>query len=280
MKFNKILGVVLDMDGVLWRGDQPLPGFHDIFAYLHERSIPYALLTNNSGKTPTQYVEKLARLGVPDVPAARILTSASATAAYLSGQYPAGTRVYVIGMDGIREALDAAGFDVVGEDGPAEVVVAGIDFALSYPKLRRAALLIRAGAAFIGTNGDKTFPTPDGLVPGAGSILALLRTATDIEPTVIGKPALPMFEAALRVTGTPAAQTLMIGDRLDTDISGAQQAGLATALLLSGVANPEDPMQSGIWPDVAFEHLEALLRAWAGDAWVQARSKARRRAGS
>lgn len=276
MKFNQIAGVVLDMDGVLWRGDDPLPGFHDAFAWFAEKNIPYALLTNNSGKTQAQYVEKLARLGVDGVPPERILTSASATAAHLSGGYPAGTRVYVVGMDGIRTALEESGFDVVGEDGHADVVVVGIDFHLSYSKLKRAALLIRAGAAFIGTNADKTFPSSEGLIPGAGSLLAMLETATGVHPLVIGKPATPMFEAALRVTDTPAVKTLMVGDRLDTDISGAQAVGLKTALLLSGVATPEDMATGEIWADVAFETLEGLLRAWAGDAWVQARIKARR----
>jgi 4-nitrophenyl phosphatase len=168
---------------------------------------------------------------------------------------------------------------VVHGDARAEVVVVGIDFGLSYESLKRAALHIRAGAAFIGTNADKSFPSPEGLIPGAGSLLALLHTATDVPPTVIGKPALPMFEAALRVTGTPAAQTLMIGDRLDTDISGARAADMPTALLLSGVTTPEALASSEVWADVAFESLEALLRAWAGDAWVQARIKLRRRTG-
>jgi 4-nitrophenyl phosphatase len=277
MKFNQISGVVLDMDGVLWRGDQPLPGFHDTFTWFAEKNIPYALLTNNSGKTQAQYVEKLARLGVTSVSPERILTSASATATYLSNHYPAGTRVYVVGMDGIRAALTEVGFDVVSEEDGADVVVAGIDFNFTYAKLKRAALLIRDGAAFIGTNGDKTFPSTEGLIPGAGSILAMLETATGVAPLVIGKPGRPMFEAALRVTNTAADKTLMVGDRLDTDIGGAQAAGMKTALLLSGVATPEDMATGDIWADVAFETLEGLLRAWAGDVWVQERIKARRK---
>ncbi len=279
MKFNQISGVVLDMDGVLWRGDEPLPGFHDAFAWFDEKHIPYALLTNNSGKTQAQYVAKLAKMGVMGVPPERILTSAIATASHLSAHYPAGTRVYVVGMDGIRDALTDAGFDVIGEDGAADLVVAGIDFEFTYAKLKRAALLIRGGAEFIGTNGDKTFPSTDGLIPGAGSILAMLETATGVAPTVIGKPGLPMFEAALRVTGTPADKTLMVGDRLDTDINGAQAAGMKTALLLSGVATPEEMATGNVWADVAFETLEGLLRAWAGDAWVQNRIKSRRKGG-
>jgi 4-nitrophenyl phosphatase len=276
MKFSSLSAVVLDMDGVLWRGEQPLPGFHEAFAFLHERAIPYALLTNNSGKTAAQYVDKLARMGVPGIAPERILTSAQATAAHLAGQYPAGTPIYVVGMDGIRDALESAGFDVVDDDAPAELVVAGIDFNLTYAKLKHAALLIRGGAAFIGTNGDLTFPSPEGLVPGAGSILAALQAATGVAPEMMGKPAAPMFERALAVVGASAANTLMIGDRLDTDINGAQAVGMQTALLLSGVTTPELLASGSVWPDVAYENLLALLTAWAGDGWIRAFRKAQR----
>lgn len=277
MNFSRVSAVILDMDGVLWRGEMPLPGLDDTFAWLAEQSIPYVLLTNNSGKTQAQYVEKLARLGIPDVPQHCIITSATATADDLAQHFPAGTRVYVVGMDGVRAALDAAGFDVVGEGEPAEVVVAGIDVTLTYAKIKHAADLVRGGAAFIGTNGDLTFPAADGLNPGAGTVLAAIQAASGVAPRVIGKPARPMFESALRVLGVPAERALMVGDRLDTDISGAQAAGLATALVLSGVTTPEQLAADGVWPDVAYEDLSALVRAWAGDAWMTGRARAKRK---
>lgn len=277
MNFNTVSAITLDMDGVLWRGDTPLPGLIDAFALFAEREIPYALLTNNSSKTQAQYVAKLAALGVPDVPAERILTSAIATADDLAQQFPAGTRVHVVGMTGIREALDAAGFDVIGETGDADVVVAGIDITLDYAKLRRAADLVRGGAVFIGTNGDLTFPDAGGLNPGAGTVLAAIEAASGVAPRIIGKPARPMFESALRLLGVAPERALMVGDRLDTDISGAQAVGMQTVLLLSGVTSPEVMATADVWPDAAYEDLAAMLRAWAGDAWMIERARIRRR---
>ncbi|TVR20747.1 MAG: HAD-IIA family hydrolase [Anaerolineaceae bacterium] len=277
MKYANVKGVVLDMDGVLWRGDQPLPGLAELFEWLDESATPYALATNNSSKTPAQCAAKLASMGVPDVAPERIVTSSTATASYMAERYPAGTTVYALGMDAMREALDDAGFDVIA-DGQPDVVVAGVKFDLSYDDLRRATLCIRAGADFIGTNPDRTFPTPEGLVPGAGSIIAALTAATDAEPVIIGKPARPMFDAALAVTGTDAGQTLMIGDRLETDICGGRDAGLLTALVFTGVATPQDltDPDNAIWPDVAYEGLPELLKAWAGARWYLDKMKVKK----
>jgi 4-nitrophenyl phosphatase len=276
MKFSTIRGVVLDMDGVLWRGDEPLPGLQALFTWLAENGTPYVLATNNSSKTPTDYVAKLARMGVDGVPEASIITSSIATASYMQTRYPAGTRVYILGMNGLRHALDEAGFDVTDSMDEVQVVVSGIDFELTYDKLRRAALAIRAGADFIGTNGDLTFPAPEGLVPGAGSLLAALQAASGVSPTVVGKPYLPMFEAAVRMLGLEPAAALMVGDRLNTDIEGAQKVGMQTALVFTGVTQPDEMQTSDIWPDVAYEDLPALIRAWAGDDWWIAWQKAER----
>jgi 4-nitrophenyl phosphatase len=277
MNYDSISGIILDMDGVLWRDELPMPGLHDLFVWLAERDIPYALLTNNSSKTQQQYVEKFEKLGVSGVPDWRVLTSSIATAADLAARYAAGTSVYVVGMDGVRDALDAAGFDVVDEHAPAEIVVAGIDTGLTYAKIKRAADLVRAGAEFVGTNGDLTFPAADGLNPGAGTVLAAIQAASGVEPRVIGKPPRPMYETALRLIGLNAPQTLMVGDRIDTDISGAKEAGMPTALVLTGVTTPEMLATSDIWPDVAYEDLAALVRAWAGDAWMIERARAKRK---
>lgn len=277
MKYTKIRAVVMDMDGVLWRGDEPLPAMVEMFEWLRESAMPFVLATNNSSKTRADYVAKLARLGVADVPETAIVTSGTATAAYLQKHYPAGTPVHVLGMDGLRRILDGAGFDT-SDEAPPQVVVAGIDFHLTYEALKRAALHIRAGADFIGTNPDLTFPSPDGLVPGAGSLLAALEVATDVAPVVIGKPSTPMFETALETLGTAPEETLMVGDRLNTDISGGQAAGMKTVLLFTGVTAPDaltDPTNT-IWPDVAYEGLPELLSAWAGDAWYRAKLKAKR----
>jgi len=260
MTLADIDAVIMDMDGVLWRGDKPLPGLIPFFDRLRARDIPFALATNNSSKSQADYVTKLAGMGVLDVPAAAIVTSATATATYMQQHYPAGTRVYIIGGDGLKQILTAAGFVRAAYD--VQVVVAGIDFELSYAQLRQATLLIRSGADFIGTNPDRTFPTPEGEVPGAGSILAALSAATDRLPVVIGKPNRTMFEAALALLGTAADRTLMIGDRLETDILGARNAGLKTALVLTGIATREQVANSDIKPDGIFAGLPELMAAW------------------
>ncbi len=278
MKFSTIQGVIFDMDGVLWHDNTPLAGFHELFAWLKESQIPYAFATNNSSKTPQDYVQKFAKLGV-DVPQATIYTSAVATAQYLQTRYAIGTRLFVFGMNGIRSALDEVGFDI-SEDGSEtpHAVVVGIDFNMTYARLKQAALLIRNGADFIATNADKTYPTEDGLAPGAGSIVAALETATDQKAEVIGKPGRPIFDLVLQFLNTPAPNTLMVGDRLDTDIQGARDAGMKTALVFTGATTPEMLVQpqNDIWADVAYEGLPDLLKAWAGDAWWIAQQKAKR----
>ena len=260
MDFTELRGVLIDMDGVLWRGSEPLPGLVAFFEWLRARNLEYGLVTNNSTKTPADYAAKLAQLGVRDVPDARIVTSSSTTAHYLRAHYPPGTPVHVLGMDGLRRLVQAAGMTLADEG--ARAVVIGIDFELTYDKLKRATFILRAGADYIATNADATFPLPDGLAPGAGSLVAALSTASGRQPLVMGKPGAPMFEAALAALGTPPAQTVMIGDRLDTDIAGAAQNGLRSILVLTGVATRADLAASPARPDAVFDDLPALMRAW------------------
>ncbi len=252
----EIQGVVMDMDGVVWRGDELLPGASALFNVLKQRGLPFAAATNNSAKSPTDYVHKLAHMGIEGIREDQVLTSGRVTISYLIKHYPPGTPVYVVGGDGLRQMVVRAGFDLSES---ARVVVVGVDFDLTYNKLKRATLLIRGGADFIGTNGDKTFPMPDGLVPGAGSIIAAIETATAQPPLMMGKPNRPMFDAALELLGTPAANTLMIGDRMDTDIDGAITAGLQTALVLTGVTTRAELEVSPTQPDYVFEGLPQLL---------------------
>lgn len=253
----------MDMDGVLWRGDQPLAGIHDLFAFLHARAIPFALATNNSRMTPADYVEKLAKMGVAGIEERQIVTSGTATATYVTRRYPYRSVIHVVGGDGLRKLITDAGFEITGEVDPRVVaVVVGIDFALTYDKLKKASLCVRAGADFIATNTDATFPTPDGLVPGAGSIVAALQTSTGKSPISMGKPGRAMFEAALESLGISAERTLMIGDRLDTDIAGAAEVGMQTALVLTGVTSPAEAEKANIQADSTFTGLPALLAAW------------------
>jgi 4-nitrophenyl phosphatase len=256
---DEIRALIIDMDGVLWRGNQTLPGVADFFEFLRANSIRFLLATNNAARTTEYYVERLRQMGL-EVARDQILTSSEATARWLKEQVPNGTRVYVVGEEGLIRALADADFKVVADG--AELVVVGLDRTLTYDKLRRATLSIRAGARFVATNGDVTFPAEEGLVPGAGSIVAALVAATGVKPTVIGKPHRPMFDAALQLLGTDPAHTAMLGDRLDTDIEGAQAARLKTLLVLTGVTTAEEAEASETRPDFIFSDLVELRRAW------------------
>ncbi len=259
MNLSTIKAVIMDMDGVLWRGDEMLPGVDRFFEFLRTRDLPFVLASNNSSRSPADYVAKLGGMNLNGVSEGQIVTSGTVTVDYLKTHYPTEAPIHVIGGDGLKAMITAAGFGLADE---ARVVVVGIDFKLTYDKLKRAAYLIRSGADFIGTNADATFPMPDGLAPGAGSILAALRTATDRQPLVMGKPSKPMFETALHTLDAAPEITLMIGDRLDTDIEGAQVAGLKAALVYTGVTSPEILAASTIKPDGVYADLIALMSAW------------------
>lgn len=257
---SNITSFLFDMDGVLYRSNHRLPGAKEFIELLQAQGVPFALLTNNSTLTRAQYVAKLAAMDI-HVPKERIVTSAQATAEYLARIGPPGARVFVVGEEGIRNALMQRGFTLV-EKGEAEYVVVGMDTKLTYDKLKRAALAIRAGATFIGTNPDRTFPAPEGLYPGTGSLLALLETATDVKPQVIGKPQPAIFELALQQTGLPRSGTAVVGDQLETDIRGGKAAGLATILVMTGTSSPAELERSNLKPDWVFPNLGALMMAW------------------
>ncbi|HOT90240.1 MAG TPA: HAD-IIA family hydrolase [Anaerolineae bacterium] len=260
LDWGAVKGVICDMDGVLWRGETPLPGLHEFFALLESRHIGYVLATNNASKTPEQYVEKLSRMGVP-ITTGHVLNSATAAADYLATQAAPGTPVYAIGGPGVREALLLHGFTLT-DGAPADYVVVGWDRDLTWRKLATATLLIRGGAGFIATNPDRTFPMEDGLVPGNGAQVAALVTATDVTPVMVGKPSPLLYERALARMGTTPEETLVIGDRLDTDILGGLRLGMPTALVLSGITRPEELPTSPIHPDVVFDNLAALVETW------------------
>jgi 4-nitrophenyl phosphatase len=197
------------------------------------------------------------------IPAAQVITSPVATRRYLETQTPSGTPAYYVGMEGLRAALFDDGYFVLDERTPQFVVV-GLDMGMTYAKMRTACLAIRAGARFVGTNPDTSLPTEAGIVPGAGSLLAMLQAATDVVPFVIGKPAPTMLHAAIGMLGADPQRTLMIGDRLDTDIAGAKAAGLASALVLTGVSSVADMERGDIRAEGVYDDLPALVAAWGG----------------
>jgi 4-nitrophenyl phosphatase len=256
----RLRSLIVDMDGVLYRGSAPLPGAGEFLDFLRQMGVPFLLLTNNSTLTDTQYAAKLAHMGIK-VEEERILTSAEATATHLAGIAPPGTKVYAIGEDGVHRELEKRGF-VLSDDADVAYVVVGFDRHITYRKLAVATLAIRAGAAFIGTNPDKTFPSELGQLPGAGAILAAIEAATDTTPLIIGKPEPAILELALQELAAEAETTAMVGDRLDTDILGGHQVGLTTILLLSGVTDTQQLVGSSIVPDLVYEDIAALYDSW------------------
>ena len=257
MQLSTLQALLLDMDGVLYRGPEPLPGAQQLSETLAALDLRCVCLTNNSSKTPTEIVEKLAAMNIAMRPE-QILTSSTATGHMLRSHHARGTTVCYIGMHGLEHALFHDGYFVPATT-EAELVVVGVDFKLDYDKLKRATLAIRRGAAFYATNADRTFPAPEGLVPGAGSIIAALEAATDRQPTVIGKPQRAMFDTALDLLKLQANAVAMVGDRLDTDIAGAQAAGIATIWLASGVHSRADVAAWQPQPDLLLDDLGALL---------------------
>ncbi len=252
--------LIIDMDGVLYREDDPMPGLVDFFRFLRRHGIRFVLATNNSTRTPEQYVAKMARLGVHIAPT-HLITSSLATAAFLGEIAPPGTPVYAVGQDGLTAALQEAGF--VLDSHRAEFVVVGLDTHLTYEKLKTATLLVRRGARFIGTNPDTTLPTPEGMAPGAGAILAAIQAATGVAPTIVGKPQPTMFHQAMARLGATPADTAALGDRLETDILAAQRTGVLSLLVLSGVTDRALLAESELQPDLVFQDITALTAKWA-----------------
>ncbi len=253
----QIAHLILDMDGVLYRGSEPMPRLGELFAFLRERAIPFMLVTNNATKTPGERSRQLAAMGARVLPS-EILTSGQGVARYLLKKYPAGTRVHVFGMSALRRALTEEGFVLADED--VKVVVASVDRDLNFEKVKVASRLIRNGAFFVATNLDPNIPSEEGLVPGTGAMVAMLAAASGVSPIYIGKPEPILYEIAMAQMGAPPATTAAVGDRVVTDIVGGKRAGLTTICVLSGVSDRAEAEAAGT--DFIFEDIGCLLDAW------------------
>lgn len=234
---------VFDLDGVVYRGDEPQPHAQEVILALRSRGHNVRFYTNNSAQSRQSYSMKLASMGIP-TPPDDIMTSSYAAALYFVEHCAEGKTVYRIGEQGITEELEAVGMNVIGNgDCPEyhiDYVVVGIDHDFHYSKLARAQQAVLDGAKFIATNEDPTFPIEGGrLLPGGGCMVAALRTATAVEPFVVGKPQTYAFDKILEFTNTPPERAIMIGDRLDTDIVVGNRAGAHAVLVLTGVTTRE-----------------------------------------
>lgn len=258
--YPQIRGLILDMDGVLWHDSEPIGNLPEVFSAISKMGLKVSFATNNATKSVSEFQHKLLGFGV-EVEPEQIITSANAALRYISSNCPPASRVYVLGSSSLGEQVCNQGFTILDESDStqADVVLVALDTHVNYHKLANAGMLIRAGAQFIATNTDATYPTPKGLMPGAGTMVAAVAAASGREPLVIGKPQTTMFEQAMDVMGTKPQETLCVGDRLETDVLGGQNAGCLTALVLGGVSTYEQALTWLPQPTIIAKDLSSLL---------------------
>ncbi|MFD0587049.1 TIGR01457 family HAD-type hydrolase [Paenibacillus sp. GCM10027627] len=246
---QKPKGLLIDLDGTLYHGSSKIEGADRLIASLRERGYPYLFVTNNSASSPEEVAERLRGMGIP-AEAHEVCTSAQATAGYAAEEYGASS-VFVIGESGLREQLQLAGHRLT-EEAP-ELVVQGIDREVTYERLAKAVQYIRGGAVYLLTNPDLLLPSTNGLIPGAGSIGAMLKAASGCEPILIGKPSPILMNYALERLGVAAGDTWVVGDNIATDIAAGIAAGCTTVLVLTGLTNSDNyelyAQQAGCKPD-------------------------------
>ncbi len=246
--------LLLDLDGTVYRGDDPIPGAAETIGAFRAAGMRVMFVTNRANRTVTTVARQLRTLGIP-CRRSDVITTAAAAATYCAEQ--GGGRCFLIGERGIRDAFAARGLESA-PDGPADWVVVSLDLRFSYAKLARATVLILGGARFVATNPDRLITIGDALFPEAGPLIAALRTATGIEPTIIGKPSPKLLQEALRVAGCTPEETLVVGDCLDTDIAAAAAAGIPSCLLLTGVSTRAEAERSPLRPDMVCANWNEL----------------------
>jgi NagD protein len=245
----------MDMDGVLIHEEHLIPGADRFLQRLQETGHRYLVLTNNSIYTPRDLAARLARIGLP-VPVEALWTSASATAQFLADQRPGGT-AFVIGESGLTTALHEVGYTQASVD--PDYVVLGETRTYSFERIARAIALIESGARFIATNPDPTGPSPEGSLPATGAVAALISAATGVSPYFVGKPNPLMMRSALRSINAHSESTVMIGDRMDTDIVAGLEAGLETVLVLTGIADRDSAGRFAYLPTHIVESVADLI---------------------
>ena len=253
---------VFDLDGVVYRGEQPLPGAADTIQSLRRLGHQVYFFTNNSSKSRPFYQEKLLSMGIPaDIE--HIMTAGYATALYLIENGARGASVFAIGEFGLLGELEAVGMNLT-DDEPVDYVVVGIDRKFNYNTLVKAQRVILGGAKFIATNPDTTYPLEGGLiVPGNGALVAAIRAATGVEPIMIGKPETTAMHEILALAHATPADTVVVGDRLDTDIQAGNRIGATTVLVLTGIATMDEVQTAppDMKPEIIIKELPELIEA-------------------
>jgi NagD protein len=247
-------GFLIDMDGVIYRSSQLIPGAVEFIRLLCDWNIPFLFLTNNSQRTRRDVATKLQRMGMP-IEEKHIFTCAMATARILARQNPRGT-AYVIGEGGLLNALHLNGYSVV--DKSPDYVVVGEGRTLSFEMLEHAVQMVIGGAKLIATNLDPNCPTQSGTRPGCGAIVSLIEVATGIKAFSVGKPSPVMMRSARKEIGMATSETIMIGDTMETDILGGVQMGYRTILVLTGSTKREDLTRYAYQPDIIAESIAEL----------------------
>lgn len=253
-KIKRYKAYCLDLDGTVYRGEAPVQEAAQFVSRLQEQGIEAFYVTNNASKTQGQLHEKLKRVGV-NADKSRIMSSAVAAAKYIKRWYP-GRTVYLIGSDGLKEALDTEKIECVEKQ--ADIVLMGLDPQITYEKLSRACLEVQNGAVFLSTNQDLAFPSEEGFLPGNGAITAVVSKATDVDPVFIGKPEIHMLEAIQHEWGFDKEDMVMIGDNYDTDIQAGIRFGIDTVHVNTGVT----PMDTVMQKDHPATHLLENLSFW------------------
>jgi HAD superfamily hydrolase (TIGR01450 family) len=262
IRLSEIDGLILDIDGVLFEGNRVLPGAVELITHLNQQRTPYVFYSNNTTYPFQYHVDKLLQLGVPN-PQDILMTAARVTAQVLAAETEPGTCCFVIGEQGLVEALQEAGFVVSQEHYQKAVyVIIGMDRQLTYEKLKNASLAIRAGASFVSSNPDSSYPDGINIVPASGAIQAALEASTGVQARVTGKPALPGFQLALDCLGTSPQVTGLLGDQPEIDIQGAVNAGIWAFLVLSSLTPHYQPKNGIPQPVAIFESTFDFYKHW------------------
>lgn len=250
---------LIDLDGVIYRGNEVLPGAKEFVAWLEAQRKKYLYLTNNSFATAAQVLAKLNRLGIP-ADEAHMLTAGQAAVQYIARRCPNGS-IYVVGEMPLIELVESQGLTVTPVDSPkADAVLVGLDRDFDYMKLNCAMNAVRAGALFVAINRDPLLPVKEGLIPGCGAMVAAIEAASGISPEVVGKPEPMLLQEAMRLLDSRPDETVIIGDTLGVDILAGKNAGTHTLLVLSGSSSRADLASSQVQPDYVYDDIAAVVK--------------------